>query len=177
MGRWLRYFLEISFLRAAPQDAPASKAAMYAAIVLYFVAGIGLTMLSRSFLQSVMIATVQTALFLFLTNIALWIRRFPDRNTQVVTALMGSGVIIALIAAPVLAWISDPQMAAQNVVAALWIALVAWETLVIGNILRHALDVPMAAGIGVALIFMYMAFAVTVRFLKVMSISPSISPG
>ncbi len=172
MGRWLRYFFELCYLKAAPQDAPASKLAMYVSVILYFFSGIGLTMLSRPFLQSVLIATVQTVLFLFLTNISLWIRRVPDRNTQAVTALMGSSVIIALVAAPLLAWLTDPAVAAQAMVTALWLALVVWEIVVIGSILRHTMDIPLAAGIGVSLIFMYMAFAVTVRFLKLMVISP-----
>jgi len=172
MGRWLRFFLDLCFLKAAPQDAPSSKVAMYFAVISYFVAGTGLTMLSRPFLQAVLIATVQTVLFLFLTNLALWIRRLPDRINQAITALTGTGVVIALVAAPLLAWLADPQVAAQTAVMVLWLALVVWETLVVGNILRHALDVPLAAGIGVALVFLYMSFAVTVRFLKVLTISP-----
>lgn len=171
MYRWLRYFINLCLLKASPQDAPSSVTVQYFAIFAYWAAGATLTSLSQSYLAAVFIAFIQTILVLFFINLALWIRKFPERITQTVTAFTGSGFIVTLIAFPVIGWMSQPDMASNILFSAFWVALVIWETIIVANIFRHALDIPIFVSIGVALILMYMSFAITLRFLKLMSVS------
>lgn len=170
MINWIKFLFQVCFLKAAPQDAPSSRTALYLSVTLYFFVGLFITLHTQAWIQSFVTASVQTGLIIFVTNLILWIRKTPERFTQTLTALMGAGALIGIIAIPVLNLISGtggPESAAS----VLWIALILWETLVIGHILRHTLDLSLFAGLGMALVYMYLSFTITVRILKVMSYS------
>jgi hypothetical protein len=171
MFRWLRFYIEICLLKAAPQDAPSSKTVLYLTVLFYWAAGAALTSLNQSFLAAVFIAFLQTILVLFFINLALWIRKFPERISQTITAFTGSGLILTLIAFPVIGWLSQAEASAGILYTIFWLSLVLWETVIVGYIFKHALEIPFYASIGVALILMYMSFAITLRFLKLMSVS------
>lgn len=170
MGHWLKFFIELCFLRAAPQDAPASKYVQYLAILMYWTFGTVLLLNNYALLSSTLVATVQTVLVLFLVHIALWIRNKPERIGQTVTALMGSGALIVVAAFPLFSWMNWLGSEYSQIYLVIWLLLLIWETVVTGHILRHAISLPFAAGLGIALIFMYLTFAITVRFVKILSI-------
>ncbi len=172
MLRWIRYFIDLCLLKAGPQDAPYSVVMRNIAILAYWSTGVVITLFNQNLFQAVLLASVQTVLLLFLTQLVLWIRKFPQRAVQTMTALMGAETIIALAAIPVLVWVSDsPAESLQTLLNVVWIALIAWEALVTAHILRHSLELPFLAGLGIALVFIYMSFAITVRFMRVMAMS------
>jgi len=171
MIRWLRFYLDVCLLKASPQDAPSSTSIQYLTILAYWAAGVVLTSLNQTFLAAIFIALVQTILVLFFINLSLWIRKFPDRIIQTVTAFTGSGFIISLVALPVIFMLSQADVTSNVIYSLFWVTLVIWETVVVANIFRHALEIPLYASMGVALILMYMSFAITLRFLKLMSVT------
>ncbi len=170
MLNWIQFFFRVSFLKAAPQDAPTSRSVMYITVVLYFVIGLIITLHSQPWVQSVVTASIQTALVVFVTNLLVWIRSTPERFTQTITALMGTGALIGLFAVPVLNLMGTAG-SEENFASVLWVGLVIWETVVVGHILRHTMEASFIAGLGAALVYMYLSFAITVRILKVMSYS------
>ncbi len=169
MLRWIRFFIDLCLLKAAPQEAPQSLVMRNLSILAFWSVGVVITLFGQSLLQSVLLATVQTVLLLFLTQLALWIRKFPERSVQTITALMGAETVITLVAIPVLIWLSDPQTTVQTVLNVVWVLLIAWEAVVTAHILRHALELPFLAGLGIAMIFIYMSFAITLRIMRVMA--------
>lgn len=170
MNRWIKYFFDICLLRAGPQDAPSSKSAMQLTVFFYWATGTALISLNQSPMAAVLIALIQTILGVFFINLALWIRKFPERYAQTLTAFAGSGIIISLVAFPVLAWLSQVGDAYQWLYSVFWLSLVIWETVIVATIFKNALEIPMVASTGVALILMFMSFAITLRFLKLMSV-------
>jgi hypothetical protein len=143
MFRWLRFYIDICLLRAAPQDAPSSKTVQYLTIVLYWAAGAALTSLNQSIWAAMFIAFIQTILVLFFINLALWIRKYPDRIIQTVTAFTGSGLIITAAAFPIIGWLSQPELASNLLFTLFWVALVIWETTIVAHIFKHALEIPL----------------------------------
>lgn len=170
MGHWLKFFVELCFLKAAPQDAPSSRTVQYLAIFFYWSFGTALLLNNYPILSAALVATVQTVLGLFLIRIVLWIKNTPERIGQTVTAYMGSGAIIVIAAFPLFSWMAWLGSEYSKISFVIWMLLLIWETVVTGNILRHAMSLPFAAGLGIALIFMYLTFAITVRFVKILSI-------
>jgi len=171
MIRWLRFYVDVCLLKAGPQDAPSSTSIQYLTILAYWASGVVLTSFNQTFLAAIFIALVQTILVLFFINLSLWIRKFPDRILQTVTAFTGSGFIISLLALPVIYMLSQSDVTSNLIYSLFWVSLVIWETVVVANIFRQALEIPLYASMGVALILMYMSFAITLRFLKLMSVT------
>ncbi|MDX1811908.1 MAG: hypothetical protein R3240_08175 [Gammaproteobacteria bacterium] len=169
MINWLKFFVELCLLKAAPQDAPSSRSALYVTVVSYFAIGTLITLHTQTLLAATITALIETGLMIFLTNLILWARKTPERFTQSITSLMGAGTLIGLIAIPVLNLVTGVG-SEEAIASVLWITLIVWQTLVIGHILRHTMDIPLIAGIGVALIYMYMSFAITLRILKVLAV-------
>jgi hypothetical protein len=174
MGRWLAFFIEVAALRAAPQDAPASRSMYYTSIFLYWLLGTIILLFDRTYGQAVIVSIIQTGLMLFLSHLGLWIRKLPERQLQTITALTGSGSIILLVAIPVIGWAAQTPEGSNltQIILMIWIALLIWETVVVGHVYRHALDIPFVAGLGLALVLMYLSFAVTFRIVKIMAMSP-----
>ncbi len=171
MGHWLTTFINLCKLKTGPQDLPLSRELMYVSVFAYWLMGVVLTLVNQTFGQAVFLSLVQTIILVFICKIVLWIAKKPERSLQTLTALAGSGALIALLAWPLLMWMGQAEITGEHPLAILWLLLVIWETVVIGHIFRHALEIPFLAGIGVALVFVYMTFTVTVRFLRVMSMT------
>jgi len=169
MIQWIKFFIELCLLKSAPQDAPSSKSALYFTVLTYFIVGSIITIQTQPFGSSVTIAAIQTVLIIFMTNIILWIRKTPERYSQTITSLMGTGTLIGLVAIPVLSLVIGAE-SEDSIASVIWVALIIWETVVIAHILRHTMEMPFIAGLGVALVYMYMSFAITLRLLKVIAI-------
>jgi hypothetical protein len=75
-----------------------------------------------------------------------------DRGEQTLTAAVGCDAIITALGLPlVLASVALPGM--QETASLLLLGLMLWEIAVFGHILRHALNLPYLAGLGVALAY------------------------
>lgn len=172
-NNWLNYYWGLCRLKALPQDAPGSRISQYIAVLLYFVTGAIVTMFSQTFSTSMLVAALQTGLLLFVIQMALWIKKMPERIPQTITASAGTAAVIAVIAMPLLIWVSQAGMGSENVFMVFWLVLVVWETAILGHILRHSLEISLIAGLGVSLLFMYLSFTITLRLLKTIAIFAS----
>ncbi len=170
MANWLNYYWRLCRLQALPQDAPRSTISQYIAITLYFVTGTIITLFSQNFATSILVAALQTILLIFVIQIALWIKKMPERIIQTISASAGTSAVIAVIAMPLLVWVSQAGVGSENVFMVFWLALVVWETAILGHILRHSLEISLLAGLGVSLLFMYLSFTITLRLIKTIAI-------
>jgi hypothetical protein len=95
---------------------------------------------------------------LALTRIALQVAGKPERFVQAASALLGAGIVLTLLAIPILLGASDiPADTQQLTRAQLLLGIVAllfrvWDIAVTGHIFRHALDLKLPLGVLVAIV-------------------------
>ncbi|MDO9371162.1 MAG: hypothetical protein Q7U07_01000 [Gammaproteobacteria bacterium] len=146
----LRIFVNLCLLRAKPQDLPAAPALTAAALVAYIAVGLGLSLPDLGFGRALLWAVLDTLVIVLLTHGALLLRHFPERLQQTLTALLGSGALLGLVAWPIIG--------TQNSIVQL--VLLLWNLAVVAHILRHALSVPL--GLSIIVSFGYFLVELTV---------------
>jgi hypothetical protein len=154
--------INIMRLRAAPQDLPYSRFLMLVCVGAYLCMGLVISLLDQDFGLALLSAGVDTVLLLGLAYLALWIRNFQARAVQTITAFAATGTIFELIGWPVVAYLQTTSADDPSSLSLLLLALIIWNITVIGHILRHAIEVPMWVGTGVALLYIYTSIRVMV---------------
>ena len=156
-------FLAICLLRAGPQDLPASQFLLALTAGLYLFTGVALILVDYSLLDSLGQVLLDVGLLGVVTYILLSLRRHPRRFVQTYSALMGTGTLLNLGAAPLLLGIhaAETYGAGMGLFGLLWFVLIIWSMLVTGHIFQHALEVPLFAGILVAMCYMVAILTLT----------------
>ena len=108
-------------------------------LLAYTATSIALSVTTQSFGSAVLYGLADTLTLAVLTYTLLRVRRLPQRLTQTLSALAGTGVVIGLFALPL--------VLIQNVAPLLLLLITVWSLTVIGHILRHALKVSLPMGI------------------------------
>lgn len=157
----LKIFLEICLLRAAPQDLTSSRAGMIGALAAYALADIVAAYDILTLESAVSAAVVDTLLLAVATQLLLQWRRFDNRMTQTLTALAGSGALLSM-----LAWTGAVLMRDLLPPEWIWAAFLVWYTLVFGHILRHALSISFALGVGAGILYLILSMGVTGLFMN-----------
>lgn len=169
MLRLLQFYFQLCFLKVAPQNAPYSKPLLYFGIASYYLVGVIITSFTQTVGVAMVMSLIQTTILIFLTNLLLWVRKTPERYEQTLSALTISGAIIGVVAIPVIALLNSTGMDSEGFASLLWVTLIAWETLVVGHIYRHSMDISLPGGLGISLVYMYLSFAITLRLLKIVA--------
>lgn len=158
----LQLFVDMVRLRARPQDLPASDGLLLASVA----AVVGITILAVRPFYPLEAGAARVGLDLLLqVAIVLGALRATGRGErfrQTFTAICGTGVIFTLLSWPLYVILVDRDPAHPLAAAAvlLVLAIYAWAVVVAGHILRHAFDVRMAAGLGLALIYIVVTTAI-----------------
>lgn len=151
MKALLNYFIDLCLLRAGPQNLPASS------VLLILLAGlnicVGLVMIADA-RMSVSLALgeslFETLFMLGVLFIGLKAFKKTARFLQSGSALMGCEFLMGLMALPLVSWSRDAE---TNGAGFLLLGLVIWSLVVMGHILRHTLEISLASGIGIALLY------------------------
>ena len=100
-------------------------------------------------------AMLDAVIALVLLRLVLFFHNHSARFLQAATALFGSSVILGLIALPLQLVIGEggSESALAPLVSLAYLVLLVWVQVVIGHILRHALNVSLTLGIGLALTY------------------------
>lgn len=159
MNALLILIINIMRLRAAPQDLPYSRFLMLACVGAYLLMGLVISLLDQGFGLALLSAGIDTGLLIGLAYLALWIRNYQGRTVQTVTAFAATGTLFELIGWPLVAYLQQSDGSSLSI---LLLLLIIWNISVIGHILRHAVDVPMWVGTGVALLYIYTSIRVMV---------------
>lgn len=162
MIRLLLRFLDICLLRLAPQDLPGSSFLLGLSFIMYATLAFGAAVLSLPILPAFLLALFDAGLVAGLLWILLWIRDLLNRFPQTLIALYGSGTVMQLIALPIVLWQTAGVAAPAQGMAALllWIWLL-WHLLVVGHVLRHAVNTILLLGTLLALLYLFVSFSVT----------------
>lgn len=155
-------FFDLCRLRLRPQDLPASQVLLRSVLVAYFLVSAATALTSLPLAPSLVGALVDVGLLGLLTGLALRARAVPERYTQTLTALAGTGTVLGLLALPVLAGMSAASTGPglQALLSNLWLILLIWNLVVMGHIARHALSVSLPAGLAVAFLYLLVMLGV-----------------
>lgn len=134
-----KLYVDMCLLRAGPQDLPATQSVLTLSLLAYTATSIVLSVTTQSFGSAVLYGLADTLTLAVLTYTLLIVRRLPQRLTQTLSALAGTGVVIGLFALPL--------VLIQNVPPLLLLLITVWSLTVIGHVLRHALNVSLPMGI------------------------------
>ncbi len=156
----LNIFIDLCRLKARPQDLPCSQFLMMLTIAIYLIVGLGVSLTEQSPGLALFSSIVDTGLMLGLAYFGLWIKNAKARFIQTATALCGTGVILGLISWLLSGLLQQANDASSSGLGLLLIALFIWIVTVIGNILRHALEIPLWLGTGIALLYIYISLQV-----------------
>lgn len=155
-------FLDLCLFRRQPQDVPASSALLNLSLLGYALSGFVVLTLSTPAATAFWQVLVDLALLIGLLHLGLLLRRHPRRFGQTLTALSGSGALLAALALPVVFWIvkqgPDGDITLPSL---LLLGLLIWSIAIMAHIVRHALDIPVWAGALCALGYTLLSWTVT----------------
>ena len=156
----IHFFIELCLLRKAPQDLPASGPLFGVTLVADLLVGLLLAANAGYSLGSgVAQSLVDILLMLALLYGGLRMLNRGARFAQAATALLGSGVVLGLVALLPISLIAAREPTGQSSLAAwLFLLLVAWSVLVTGHILRHAFDILLGQGAAIAVAYNVLAY-------------------
>ncbi|MCF6336684.1 MAG: hypothetical protein L3J84_01850 [Gammaproteobacteria bacterium] len=162
MNALITLVFNIMRLRAAPQDLPYSRVLMLLCISVYLLMGLVIASLDQTFDLALLSAGVDTLLLVGLAWLALWITDQQSRIIQTVTAFTATGTLFEIMGWPLVAYLQRTSADDPSSLSILLLVLIIWNISVIGHILRHAVDVPMWIGTGIALLYIYTSIRVMV---------------
>jgi len=162
MQALFRFFIQLAVLRRGPQDLPASP------VLLVLLAGLSVLIGAangadlfgggRAALGANLLDLILTMLMLLAL---LQFKRHLPRWQQTATAFFGLGVLAGLI----MLLIRSPaeSLGITGFAMLIDLALAVWLHVALGNVLRHALGIPLMAGVIIMLSYTVLAFNLIAR--------------
>lgn len=141
-------FLDICLFRKGPQHIPASQVLLRATLAAYGISGLLVLLISLEPIRALLVMSADIALLTGLTYGVLSLSNYHGRFLQTLTALLGTGTLVQLMALPVSLWVSktlEQEIAALPQL--LYIALLVWSIAIIAHILQQALGVSRSIGV------------------------------
>ena len=154
MNPLFKAFLDLCLFRAGPQGLPTSIWLRNATLVGYFLVSAALSMSIAPEFNSLLAALLDTFFLALLVVGSLWLVSKRERINQTLTAIYGSGVLFNLAIAPLAIIYLSMDKQAGPLLATGITALGLWNLAVLGNILRHALNLPLIAGMTIAITYL-----------------------
>ena len=162
MNKLLLMFFDICRLRVAPQDLPTSRSLLISSLAMYAALALILSWILMTPGKALIAAAFDTLLMALLSYVLLWARLMPQRWPQTCTALAGSGIILQIVAIPITLWQKQfsPEDSMVLIPTLLSLALLFWNLVVVGHILRHALSTNLGMGAVLATVYTYISLSV-----------------
>lgn len=157
MSVLIKFFIDLALLRRGPQDLPYSPTLLGLLALLSVLVG---TINGRELFGGVQAALGANLVDLVLSLGLLWlllqIKSKQARWQQTASAFLGLGVLAGL----VMLIVRGPAEALGILELAMLIDLVVavWLHVALGNVLRHALEIPLLAGVLIVLAYTVFAF-------------------
>ncbi|MEW8497920.1 MAG: hypothetical protein AB2699_05375 [Candidatus Thiodiazotropha taylori] len=147
--------IDLCLLRRSPQDLPASTVLLWLAAMVNLLTGVLMLMDADSNpLKAVGQTLFELALMVSALYAALLLNGRLERFIQAATALMLCGVLLGMLALPLIAWGKQNQSAEAGI---LFLLVFGWGVVVIGHILRHTFEFSLNVGIAIALLYTLLA--------------------
>jgi hypothetical protein len=166
MKEIVQAFLDIAMLRRGPEDLPASGFLLALTGVAYLASG-ALTVATYARSAGDFVAQLALDLVLMLVFFAalLAINRKAARIEQTLTAVLGTGAIVAILSLPLTLWLGTQGAASPTAIfpAVGIYVLVLWSIGINGHILRRALEIPYTGGVVLAAGYFILNVAIFAR--------------
>jgi hypothetical protein len=142
----LKLFIDICLFQAKPQDLPASRTLVWITALTAVLSSVRDT---TNLPAALLVATIQVLIIGLLVHTALQSRRLSNRWYQTISALYGVTTVINLVSIPVVGWMERFKDAPEQAVgpALLGLIVTLWFIALMAHILRHALELRLAASI------------------------------
>ncbi len=162
LDKLIHLFLEVLLLRKGPQDLPTAPFLLYLTLGLHALSGVALAFAYQPPFAALALGITDTALLALLTGSLLYLQRRQARLVQTLTALAGTGFVLALAALAPTWWLAHAHEAGSEagLPAFALLGLVLWSLVVTGHVLRHALSAPLIVGVLIAIVFYWVALNV-----------------
>lgn len=135
---WQKFFT-ICLLRQGPQDLPVSSFLLQLSFISYAITAGLLYMDQLTWGLALIAGLTETIQLSLLTFMVLSVASYGARGMQTVTALLGTGSLFNLFAAPLIFWISNiPEGRSPGFPALLLLGCSLWSMVVYGHIFRTA---------------------------------------
>ena len=155
MASVLQLFADMLRLRTRPQDLPASQTVLLGSAI--GLAAASMLAVRRLYPPDLAAARIGIDLALQLAFVVAVLRMtgHPERFRQTFTALCGTGALLVLLSWPLLDILVErsPGESLYTLAVLALLAVYAWSVVVVGHILRHALDTGLGRGVAVALAY------------------------
>ena len=154
-------FWDLCRLRGGPQFLPASSFFLTFALTAYILTSFIANLFQLTLAQSLFAALFDAFLLGLLSYIVLWVRLLTSRWIQTATAMAGTGAVLMCFMIPLSYWQTQVVGTPFEVLPyLLLISLLVWDLFIVGNILRHALDVPLLLGTAMAGVYLYISIKI-----------------
>ena len=167
-------FLAICLLRKGPQDVPASPVLLRLTLLSYGLSGvlIQLQLLDVDLASSLVLTVLNIVLLTgFAYSVLVW-RHYPQRFMQTLTALLGTGTLLRLLALLLLLMDQETTPAdTSGWFRLLWQGPFVWSIFVMAHILRHAGSTSLAMGVVYTLIYLFLS-SMTISWIASSGLQP-----
>lgn len=155
-GVLFKTFLNMCIFRYKPQDLPQSYDLLIICLLLYTLINVLLAMTTAPFATALQISILDTAIVTVITVFILKLNRHHERWLKTLMALAGTGCIIGLFTLPLFAgaFLLEVSELIQSVILMIYLALLIWNIVIMGHILRHAMETTLGIGIVFAVIYL-----------------------
>ena len=167
MKTLLNHFVDLCLLRKGPQDMPFSPQLLVVVTLLNVLVGVVMIVDVRTgVVTSLGESLFDAGLMLVVLYFALQSQNRLARFNQAAISLMGSGLLLGLLALPLISWSRNPD----SVLAGLsLLVLIVWSMVVMGHILRHTFEIRLFIGIGLAFIYTLLSWNLTLILFPVVN--------
>ena len=144
-------------LRGGPQDLPASWS-LTAVVIAFLIGEQILTAQALEGEQNVPRVLLAAALQFAAVGLLLRMRGKPERLSQTLLALAGTGILVGLLVFAFVAQ-ADPNRN-QPLLGLLWFLVFGWSLAVDANIYRHAMEIPLSQAVLVTVMILAVTYVV-----------------
>ena len=160
-------FFDMCRLIKRPQDIPESKNLLTLCAVVYGFLSILLANMSQPIENSILAGVIELVLIMIFTLAILQVSGKSSRWTQTVTALVGTGIIVSIIAFPIYILVGVGELnelessTSQSIGLLLLASLACWNIVIMAHILRHALEINFAIALFLAITYIWIIYSFT----------------
>ena len=159
-------FFDICLLRAGPQDLPSSHFLLRVMVVLNLSLHILVYYPTKGFEQAFVEVLFDFILVVILLYAALQWRGLQARFRQSLTAIMGTGIILVMIAMPFVYRLMAAEASGETSLIALqfYLLILVWNITVIAHIIRHTFSIHLAYGFLVSIGYLVLLWTLSDYF-------------
>ncbi|MEN8174554.1 MAG: hypothetical protein ABFS23_02240 [Pseudomonadota bacterium] len=167
----IQFFFQLCLLKARPQELPASPVLLALVAAINVLVGIAVAAGSLGdTLTGLLASLVDAALLALVLWILLKAWGHPARFLQTATAAFGVSAMISVLSLPLQLLVIDagdePGVLA-SIAGLMFLVLVIWLQVALGNVLRHALGTSLLFGVGLAFLYALVSGTVIQRLFPV----------